>query len=264
MNILNDIIKIKRKEIISRKDMIPAQMYERNPAFHLMRASFADSLRSSFPAIIAEFKRKSPSKGIINSSADLYQTITGYSESGVNAISVLTDSNFFGGSLTDLQDASFLTPLPLLRKDFIIDAYQIIEAKVYGASAILLIASVLTKDEVKKLAAFAIGLGLDILFEIHKEEDMDKFCPEIKIVGVNNRDLQSFRVNPDNSIKLLEKIPAGCIKVAESGIQDTATISRLYQSGFQVFLIGETFMKTEKPWLTAKTYVNECRTFTVS
>ena len=260
MNILDEIIRKKREEIKSRKAIIPSHIYERNPAFTSTRPPFADSLKCSFPAIIAEFKRKSPSQGVINPDADLYQTISGYSVSGVAAISVLTDMEFFGGSLTDLQDASLLTHLPLLRKDFIIDDYQIIEAKAYGASAILLIASVLKKEEVRNFTAFASALELDVMLEIHEEKDMEKYCSEINMVGVNNRDLKSFLVNPDNSIKLIEMIPPECIKIAESGIQDIETISKLYRSGFQAFLIGETFMKTEKPWFTAKTFVNKCKT----
>ncbi len=255
MNILKEIIGEKRKEVSSRKDMIPIQLYEKVPAFRRERASFMDSLRRPFPAIVAEFKRKSPSRGIINSSAGIYETISGYATAGVNAISVLTDHNYFGGSLADLQDASLLSPLPLLRKDFIIDEYQVIEAKAYGASAILLIASVLESEQVKILARLATGIGLDVLFEIHSEKELDKWCPEIKIVGVNNRDLSSFQMQPEKSLLLLEKLPAEVIKVAESGISFPETVREWYNSGFDAFLIGETFMRTEKPWITARNFI---------
>jgi len=255
MNILEEIIGEKRKEVFSRKDLIPAGFYEKVPAFRRERPSFGDAIKRPFPSVIAEFKRKSPSRGVINSSAAIYETIAGYSISGASAISVLTDHNYFGGSLVDLQDSALLSHLPLLRKDFIIDEYQVIEAKAYGASAILLIASVLKSDQVKMLSQLANGLGIDVLFEIHDEKELDKWFPGIKIVGVNNRNLSSFRMQPERSLKLLQNIPRECIKVAESGISDAETVKEWFNAGFDAFLIGETFMKTEKPWITAKNFI---------
>lgn len=255
MNILDQIIDNKRREVQSRKKMIPAKVYMDFPAFGMKRPSFPESLQNEYPSVIAEFKRKSPSKGVINQHADLYEIITGYTSAGVNALSVLTDREFFGGSLCDLQDASVLSHLPLLRKDFVIDEYQIIEAKSIGASAVLLIASVLTALEVKVLTARAREFGMDVLFEIHDENELDKWYPEIRIVGVNNRDLSSFEVNIGNSIKLLEKIPAECIKVSESGISNPEMIRELHLAGFNAFLIGEAFMKTAKPWETAEEFI---------
>jgi len=259
MNILEDIIRYKKKEIKSRKEMIPGSMYEGVPAFRRNRASFAKALNNSCPSVIAEFKRKSPSKGTINNIADLYDTITGYTRAGVNAISVITDNPSFGGSLCDLQDASLFTSLPLLRKDFIIDEYQVLETKAFGASAILLIASTLRAEEIKNLTLLAHEIGLDVLFEIHDEKDMDKWCPEIKIIGVNNRNLETFRIDIDNSLKLLKLIPAECIKVAESGITEPKIIFELYRSGFNAFLIGEAFMKTGKPWVAAGVFMNRLK-----
>lgn len=255
MNILNDIISNKRKEVAARKQMIPANSYEGFPAWKSKPPSFRDALINEYPSIIAEFKRKSPSKGIINPVAGIYETIRGYTKAGVNAISVLTDSVYFGGSLCDLQDASVLTKIPLLRKDFVIDEYQLTEAKAFGASAILLIASVLTSAEVKSLALRTRELGMEVLFEVHSQDELDKWCPEIGIVGVNNRNLSSFQVNIENSIRLLEKIPTECIKVAESGISKAETVRELYRAGFNAFLIGETFMKADKPWLAAEAFI---------
>lgn len=259
MNILDEIVEKKRKEVAFRKNMISSASYQSSMAFRLKKASFYDALVSTSPSLIAEFKRRSPSKGVINNAAGIYETISGYSVAGVNAISVLTDCEFFGGSLCDLQDASLITSLPVLRKDFIIDEYQIIESKAYGASCVLLIASILTAGEVKAFSAMAKEFNLDVLFEIHNEKDLDKWCPGIQIVGVNNRNLSTFDVNTHNSIQLVEKIPSECIKVAESGITDINLVMDLYNAGYHAFLIGETFMKTAKPWITAADFVSNLR-----
>ena len=259
MNILEKIIIHKRKEVDSRKEMIPARSYEGFPSYRIRRASFSEALANNYPSVIAEFKRKSPSRGVINAETCIYATITGYAKAGVDAISVLTDTVFFGGSLCDLQDASILTSQPLLRKDFIIDEYQIIEAKAFGASAILLIASILSVSQVKSMSFLARTLGMDVLLEINKEKELDKWIPDITLVGVNNRDLSSFEVNIENSLALLQKIPSECLKVAESGISDTETVRKLYREGFDAFLIGEAFMKTEKPYDTAASFINDIK-----
>ncbi len=259
MRILDEIIGKKRKEVASRKNMIPSASYLSSLAFRMKRASFSDSLVNSYPTVIAEFKRKSPSKGVINNSSGLYETITGYTNAGVNAISVLTDCDFFGGSLCDLQDASCYSSLPLLRKDFIIDEYQILESKAFGASCILLIASILTHGEIKAFTAIANEFDLDLLFEIHNESDLDKWCPGIQIIGVNNRDLGNFKINTGKSLQLVDKIPSECIKVAESGISDINVATELYKSGYQAFLIGENFMKSINPWIAAEDFICNLR-----
>jgi indole-3-glycerol phosphate synthase len=259
MDILQKIIRNKQKEVASRKEMIPAGIYESFPGFKMSRPSFSAALRNNYPSVIAEFKRRSPSKGLINETAGIYETITGYERAGVNAVSVLTDSVFFGGSLCDLQDASTLTSVPLLRKDFIIDQYQIFEARAYGASAILLIASVLSKEEVSNLSLFARSLELEVLFEIHEEVEIDKWDPAISMVGINNRNLSTFDVNMENSVRLAGKLPGECIKVAESGITSPDTVKGLYKAGFNAFLIGEAFMKTSEPWVTAGNFISDLR-----
>lgn len=237
--------------------MIPADVYMKIPEYKLNRSSFASALKNPFPSIIAEFKRKSPSKGIINPIADLYDIITGYTKAMVQSISVLTDYEFFQGSLSDLQDASILSSLPTLRKDFIIDEYQIFESKAFGASAILLIASVLEAREIKHLTRVANDSGIDVLFEIHDEKDLDKWFPEIKIIGINNRNLPSYTVDPDYSFKLLDKLPSTCIKVTESDINDINTVIQLFNEGCEAFLIGEAFMQTTEPGAVAKKFVED-------
>lgn len=257
MNILEKIIEIKKKEVMARKEMIPANIYMKVPEYKLNRASFYNAVRNPYPSIIAEFKRKSPSMGIINPTAELYDVITGYTNAMVQAISILTDFEFFNGSLSDLQDATLISSLPTLRKDFIIDEYQIYEAKAFGASAILLIASTLNAREVKDLTRIAHDSGLDVLFEIHDEKDLDKWFPEIKIIGINNKSLTPYTVNPDPELKLLKKVPDSCVKVIESGIIETESIIQLYNEGYEAFLIGEAFMKTIEPGLTAKNIVDD-------
>ncbi len=257
MNILNKILEVKKKEVMARKEMIPANVYMKVPEYKLERASFYNAIKNPYPSIIAEFKRKSPSRGIINPTANLYDIITGYTNAGVQAISVLTDYEFFQGSLSDLQDATLLSSLPTLRKDFILDEYQIFEAKAFGASAILLIASILNADEVKNLTRIASDCGMDVLFEIYDEKDLDKWFPEIKIIGINNRNLDSFTINPDHSLKLLNKLPGSCIKVVESGISDINTVIQLFKEGYEAFLIGEAFMKTIEPGTTARKFIKE-------
>ena len=259
MNILDKITACKRKEISSRKQSIPAKSLEAYPAFKLSLASFRQSLINPFPSLIAEFKRKSPSKGFINADISLYEVITAYNKAGVQAISVLTDKEFFGGSLYDLQEASGLSVLPLLRKDFVIDEYQIIEAKAFGASAVLLIASILTAKEIIRFSNFTLALGMDVLFEVHNEKELDKWFPGINIVGVNNRNLSTFEVNIEHSVTLLEQIPGECIRVAESGISKPDTVKHLYNAGFNAFLIGEAFMRAKNPYEKAEQFISDLR-----
>ncbi|MEO5908669.1 MAG: indole-3-glycerol phosphate synthase TrpC, partial [Ginsengibacter sp.] len=165
---------------------------------------------------------------------------------GASAVSVLTDEEFFGGFLNDLTEAR-INDVPILRKDFIIEEYQIIESKSYGADAILLIAACLSKEEVKKFSIFAKNLGLNVLLEIHNENELEHICDEIDVVGINNRDLKSFKVDLNNSIELCKKIPADKIKISESGIDKVETIHFLKQNGFSGFLMGEKFMKEKNP-----------------
>jgi indole-3-glycerol phosphate synthase len=203
--------------------------------------------------IIAEFKRRSPSKGIINNRDSVEAVTKAYAAYGASGISVLTDHDFFGGSLDDLISARD-NGVPLLRKDFTIDEYQVLEAKAYGADVILLIAACLSTQQVKYLAGAAKKLGLEVLLEIHDESELGHICNEIDLVGVNNRNLKTFTVDLENSIRLAEKIGDSFLKVAESGINDVKDIHYLQQHGFKGFLIGEYFMKQQSPALAFKNF----------
>ena len=212
--------------------------------------------REDKTGIIAEFKRRSPSKGIINNSSTVIEVTTAYTKYGASGISILTDEEFFGGSLNDLLEAT-INEVPLLRKDFIIDEYQLVESKAFGAEVILLIAACLQINEVKSLAAFAKNLGLNVLLEIHNEQELEHICDDVDVVGVNNRDLKTFSVNINRSIELGKKIPLDKIKISESGIEDAATIRLLRQHGFRGFLMGEKFMKEKDPGEAFKIFVEE-------
>ena len=212
-------------------------------------------LRKDKSGIIAEFKRKSPSKGIINAYADVEKVTIGYMQAGASALSVLTDNNFFGGKNEDLTIARKFNFCPILRKDFTVSEYQIIEAKSIGADAILLIAAVLTKDEIKRFASLAHSLGLEVLLEVHTEQELEKYIPEISLVGINNRNLNTFEVDFENSIRLAQTLPSGVAKVAESGISNPENIIELKQKGFDGFLVGESFMKTAEPEIAAKKFI---------
>ncbi|HTQ29138.1 MAG TPA: indole-3-glycerol phosphate synthase TrpC, partial [Puia sp.] len=208
--------------------------------------------------IIAEFKRKSPSRGVINPDADVFSVTEAYARGGASALSVLTDEHFFGGSTEDLLKAR-AHPVPILRKDFMIDEYQVVEAKAMGADVILLIAACLDPGMVKKFARLAKSLKLEVLLEIHKEEELEHICDEVDLVGVNNRDLKTFSVDINRSIELIGRIPPGKISVAESGISEVDTIRLLKTHGYQGFLIGENFMKEPDPAIAFASFVNQLK-----
>jgi indole-3-glycerol phosphate synthase len=247
MNILEKIIEHKRREVQQRKKEVDVKALEAERFF--TRQTYSLKQFVSDPAktgIIAEYKRKSPSKGIIND-RDSVKSVTGmYAVNGASGISVLTDYNFFGGSLDDLVAARD-NDVPLLRKEFMIDEYQIVEAKAFGADVILLIAACLSPNEVKDLATAARKLRLEVLLELHDQSELDHICDEIDLVGVNNRNLKNFEVDLEHSVRMAEKIGEGFIKIAESGINDVNNIRYLKQHGFKGFLIGEYFMKQEDP-----------------
>ena len=256
MNILEKIVAEKRKSLFMQKDQFKLSELEKMPLFNSERASFFEGLSKNKTAVIAEFKRKSPSKGDIHPEAEISKIIPGYNEAGVSAISVLTDIHF-GGDLNDLQEAALVSKAPLLRKDFIIDEYQIVEAKAYGASAILLIASVLTKKEIYKFTSLANSLGLDVLLELHDEGELSKIGSGNNIIGINNRNLSNFEVNINRAIQLSDKIGGDVVKVAESGIHDVSVAVELFHAGFHAFLIGELFMKEEDPCKKAADFIKE-------
>ena len=247
MNILDKIIEAKKEEVKNRKQSSPIQELEKKLLFKTDCFSLKDALLNvDKTGIITEFKRQSPSKGIINNTSTVKEVTAAYAKYGASALSVLTDKVFFGGSLQDLVEARE-QQIPLLRKDFMLDEYQLIESKAYGADIILLIAACLTVMEVKHLAIFAKNLGLNVLLEIHDQVELEHICAEIDVVGINNRNLKDFKVDIHHSIELGNLIPPGKIKIAESGIHDLQTLELLKSHGFQGFLMGEIFMKEENP-----------------
>ncbi|MEP1489772.1 MAG: indole-3-glycerol phosphate synthase TrpC [Algibacter sp.] len=258
MNILDKITIDKRKEVALRKSLIPISQLEQSVLFHRETVSLANNLRSSNTGIIAEHKRRSPSKSVINHTLNVQDVASGYENAGVCGMSVLTDGKYFGGSLDDLLIARASCHLPLLRKEFIIDEYQLLEAKAYGADVILLIAAILTKDEIKKYSEFAKSLNLDVLLEVHNEEELHKsIMPSLDMLGVNNRNLKTFNVSLETSKKLSELIPNDFVKVSESGISNIEAIKELQPYGYQGFLIGENFMKTDNPGANATEFINQ-------
>jgi indole-3-glycerol phosphate synthase len=248
MTILDSIIANKKKELNLLTRLTSVRDLEYSELFGRETISLAKSLSDkSKTGIIAEYKRKSPSKGIINSSSLVEDVTSGYFREGASGVSVLTDTQFFGGSIADLLHARAKSNSPILRKDFIIDEYQVIESKSIGADAILLIASVLGSEEIRTLSRLARSVGMDVLLEIHEPEELDKLNQYISIIGVNNRDLKTFEVDTSTSEKIAEKIPAGILKISESGISSSEVIKQLRQSGYDGFLIGEKFMCTSDP-----------------
>jgi len=256
-DILEEIVANKRREVVEQRDLYPAKLLEKSMFFSTPCVSLRAYLeRTDLVGIIAEIKRKSPSKGTINPFISVEQLSIGYMQAGASALSVLTDTKYFGGKNEDLTTARKFNYCPILRKDFIIDEYQIIEAKSLGADVILLIAAALSPAEVRKFAALARGLGLEILLEVHNlQEIQTHVCPEVHLVGVNNRDLKSFSVDVGVSFDLAPSIPPEFIKVAESGISQPATVRELRESGFKGFLIGETFMRSSKPEQTCRRFI---------
>jgi len=258
MNILDTIIAHKKTEVATAKKTQSIQSLEKSSYFSAPKISLKEYvLRDDKSGIIAEFKRKSPSKGIINETALVPNVTTGYRNAGASALSVLTDTNFFGGTNEDVLAARQVNTIPILRKDFTIDEYQIIEAKSIGANAILLIAAVLTKAEIKRFTTLAHNLGLEVLLEIHTNEELDKYIPEISVVGINNRNLKTFEVDYENAIRLAKLLPSHTVKIAESGISDYKNIDYLRRKGFDGFLIGENFMKTENPGQACNDFIEQ-------
>ncbi len=263
MTILDKIIAQKRLEIATAKSEKKQSALEKEPLFLRKSNSLVNSLQQiESPGIIAEFKRQSPSKGIINANVTVEAVTAGYQEAGAKALSVLTDSMFFGGSFDDFQRARSANPeIPMLRKDFMVDPYQLFEAKALGADIILLIAACLSPDEVQSLAQAAHELGLEVLLEVHNLEELNQsLCDSIDMVGVNNRNLKTFTTSLDTSLELIEHIPEKFMKISESGLQDPSTIFQLFQKGYKGFLIGETFMKTADPAAALRTLQEQLHT----
>ena len=247
MNILDTIIARKKEEVAVQKSLVSESALKQMPFYKAPVLSMSSYLTMpGKTGIIAEFKRKSPSKGIINDSATVEAVTAAYSAHGASGLSVLTDTDFFGGSLQDLTAAT-IHETPILRKDFMVDPYQIIEAKAYGAEVILLIAACLSPLQVKELASVAKDIGLEVLLEIHTQQELGHVCDAVDMVGINNRNLKTFEVDLAHSIALAKMLPAHLPKIAESGISQVSTILELKKEGFNGFLIGENFMKTPDP-----------------
>jgi indole-3-glycerol phosphate synthase len=249
MNILDKIIARKKVEVSAAKANKNIKDLESTKGFERKTYSLKDFLIDpSKTGIIAEFKRKSPSKGIINDLVTVEEVTTGYTAAGASALSVLTDHDFFMGHEEDVIAARKVNQIPILRKDFMVDEYQIIEAKSIGADIILLIAACLTPDEILHFAKLAKSLGLSTLLEVHNQEELDRnLNPYLDVVGVNNRNLKDFSVSIETSLRLAETIPSEFLKISESAISNTETIKLLKSVGFNGFLIGETFMRTKNP-----------------
>ena len=246
MSVLNRILKTKQEEVTERKNRISERDLMSTLLAGRQRLSMRKALEESATGIIAEFKRKSPSGGFIHEAAGVQEVVGGYVRNGAAACSVLTDTDYFGGSLLDLAMARRVSDIPLLRKDFIVDFYQLAEAVAYGADAVLLIAAALSPAQCRELADAAHGLGLEILLEIHREEEL---------VGINNRNLTTFETDIYTSFRLASQVPVACLKVAESGIRAMETVVALRRLGFRGFLIGEHFMREAQPAQALKNFV---------
>ena len=248
MTILDQINADKRIEVAQAKALVSIAELMKYSSYNKPVPSLTEFLLNPEKSgIIAEHKRQSPSKGLINGNVNLAEVVKGYEEGGASAVSVLTDQKYFGGNLADLKEATSLLSIPVLRKEFIVDEYQIHEAKAYGASIILLIAASLTSEEVDRFAKLARELGMEVLFEVHNEDELLKVSDYVNVVGVNNRDLKTFKVDIQQSVKLSTLIPEKFIKISESGISNPETVKMLKTFGYQGFLMGENFMKEANP-----------------
>lgn len=259
MDILYKIIANKEKEVAERKSLYPTKLLEKSIYFPSQPVSLRKYLlRDDKVGIIAEIKRKSPSKGMIHEFVSIEQTSISYMQGGASAISILTDTEFFGGKNEDLTTARKFNYCPILRKDFMIDEYQIVEAKSIGADAILLIAAVLSPKRLNELALFAKSFGLEVLMEVHNEEELKSHLNEnLDVVGVNNRNLKTFEVDIETSIGLAESIPDQFVKISESGISKPESVIKLMKHGFQGFLIGEHFMSHSRPGAACAEFIQK-------
>ncbi len=256
MSILKEIVINKRKEIDYFKKNNPISKIEKSEYFNREVLSLKKSLNEK-SGIISEFKRKSPSKPYINLNADVFPITRGYELSNSSGISILTDSKYFGGSNKDITSVRSQINIPILRKDFILDEYQIIESKSLGADIILLIAACLSEEEVKNLSKFAKSFNLQVILELHSEEELSYLCDSIDVVGVNNRNLKTFKTDINNSIYLASKISSNFLKISESGISNSTEIFLLKEYGYDGFLIGENFMRNDDPVSACNDFIKE-------
>ncbi|MDR7694298.1 indole-3-glycerol phosphate synthase TrpC [Riemerella anatipestifer] len=258
MTILDKIVNCKQEEIQQAKKQTPLEKLKDTPFFHQPTRGFIECLKSNPYGIIAEFKRKSPSKNNINIESKIQDVLPLYKEYGAACVSVLTDTPFFGGSLTDLEEANAYD-IPLLRKDFIVDDYQIYQAKAHGADCILLIANILAKSQIEDLTDTAHHLGLDVLLEFYSGEDFDKYYSKLKMVGINNRNLNTFEVDYEHAIRMRNQLPEGTLGVAESAIYSSEIYKKLKHNGFDAFLMGEYFMKQDHIGAALQSFIEEIK-----
>lgn len=256
-NILTQIIATKAEEVDAAKVQLPLNELKGQckdlPPTHSLKASL---LSHTEGGIIAEFKRRSPSKDWIKREAKVADIIPAYEQAGAAGLSILTDSNYFGGSLDDIRTARPLTTLPILRKEFVIDAYQLYEARVVGADACLLIAAAIGADRCHELAAVAHEVGLEVILEVHSADELAAYCPEVDIIGVNNRNLKLFKTDTKLSVDLFNLLPPQAVPISESGLLQAETARALHHVGYKGFLVGEAFMKTQQPGATLQNYIN--------
>lgn len=258
MNILDTIVERKRVEVLKGKQELPLSSLGSFESYRRVTNKIEVPEDVDKAGIIAEFKRKSPSRGLIHPGAEAAKVAMAYEQAGVAAMSVLTDREFFGGSLNDLSEVRKACPeLVLLRKDFILDAYQLHEASAYGADMVLLIAAILESGEVEDLALEAVSLGLQVLFEVHHQRELEKYHPGISYVGVNNRDLKSFRVDTGRSLELIASIPPEAVPVSESGLSKPEEVRKLGHAGYRLFLMGENFMKAKEPGEACRQFIKQ-------
>jgi indole-3-glycerol phosphate synthase len=261
MNILDKIIAHKQKEVDLRKRNVTVSMLEKSANFSRTCFSMVKALQQpGASGIIAEIKRKSPSQGIIHPHVSIENISTGYARAGASSLSILTDQEFFGGTDEDLILARSLNQIPILRKDFVVDEYQLFEAKSIGADVILLIAASLSPDEIKQFVRTAQGLGMEVLLEVHDESELlSNLESGANMIGVNNRNLKTFEVSVDISRQLIQKIPQAIVKLSESGIDSVDVVRELRSLGFDGFLMGQNFMKHKEPEVACKKFIDELK-----
>lgn len=257
--ILDDIVEYKKGELKNTRELIPlAELQHKLKVMQSPLDFYSIAIADSSPKIISEIKKASPSKGIICENFDPIKIAISYEVNGASAISILTDEKFFQGSLDYLSQIRTVVNIPLLRKDFTIDPYQIYEARAHGADIVLLIAAILEKDRIKEYLEIVDSLNMNAIVEIHNHEELDKVIDTgCKIIGINNRNLKTFEVDLSTTVELIKYVPEDILVISESGISDLDDIRMLRKLGVNTFLIGESFMKSDDPGGTLQKYISQ-------
>lgn len=258
LDILSEIIAHKKEEVAGQKERLPLSRLEKmlTETKDIPFYSMKESLENSLSGIIAEFKRRSPSKGWLFQSADVDEVTKAYELAGASALSVLTDEKYFGGTMDDLRQATRGVKIPVMRKEFIVDEYQLFEVKLSGASAVLLIAAAITREECRRFTELANQLQLEVLLELHDEGEVDHIGPLNRLVGINNRNLGSFVTDLQKSFRMADLLPREAVWISESGISDAQIVRELREAGYRGFLIGEYFMKSCSPGQSLKEFID--------